>query len=235
MSYTPDPSIERRGALRWLAREIFGVFFVAALLFGSAGRFDWPGAWLTLAIYAVWIAANALLLMPRSPGLLAERAKRQKGMTKTDNIILGLFGIGVLVKYILAGLQVRFGGSGDLGLAATTLGLALAGLGYGLVTWSMVANAYFSMVLRIQEERGQKVINTGPYKYIRHPGYLGSALFDLGTPFVLGSSWAIWVGIFNAILMIIRTAHEDQELFKHLPGYEDYAKETPYRLIPGIW
>lgn len=235
MNQVPDPSTERRGAMRWLAREIFGVFFVAALLFGISGRLDWRGAWLTLAIYVVWIAANALLLMPRSPGLLAERGKRQKGMTKTDNIILGLFGIGVMLKYILAALQVRLGGSGDLGLAVTMIGLVLAGVGYGLVTWSMVANAYFSMVLRIQDERGQQVVCGGPYQYIRHPGYLGSALFDLGTPLVLGSSWAILPGVFNAVLMVIRTAHEDEVLFRNLPGYEGYAKETRYKLIPGIW
>ena len=230
---TAKPEV-RRGALRWLAREIFGCFFVFALLFASAGTLNWPGAWLMIAVYVIWVAVNAVLLLPRSPELLAERARREMGPSRIDNILLGLFGFGVLVKYIAAGLQVRFQGIG-MGAAALWIGLALSAVGYGFVTWSMVANAYFVLVARIQAERGQQVVEHGPYAFIRHPGYLGSVLFEIGSPLLLGSTWALWFGLFNAATLILRTYYEDQMLRESLHGYAEYAQRVRSRLIPGIW
>ncbi len=230
-----SPASETKGALRWLAREVFGIFFIAALLFGISGRWDWPGAWLTVALYAIWVAANAILLMPRSPGLLAERAKRQMGPHRADSIILSVYGVAVLVKYIVAALQVRLGGSGSFGMPLMAAGFLVSALGYGLVTWAMVANAFFSMVLRIQKERGQLVIRSGPYAFVRHPGYLGSALFEIGTPVLLGSTWAMGVGLLAALLMVVRTVIEDRILQRDLPGYSDYARLVRWRLFPGIW
>lgn len=226
---------ERKGALRWLVREIFGIFFVAALLFGISGRWDWIGAWLTVALYTVWVTANAILLMPRSPDLLAERAKRQMGPHRADTIILSVYGVAVIAKYLVAGLEVRLGGSGSFGPPVMAAGLVVAALGYALVTWAMVANAFFSMVLRIQRERGQLVIKSGPYAFVRHPGYLGSALFELGTPFLLGSTWAIGFGLLGVVLMVVRTALEDRVLHQELPGYAGYASLVRWRMIPGIW
>ena len=230
-----DQAAEQRGALRWLAREIFGIFFVAALLFGISGRWGWVGAWLTVALYAVWVTANAVLLMPRCPSLLAERARRKMGPHRADNIILSIYGVAVMAKYVAAALEVRLGGSGSFGPPVMTAGLLISALGYALVTWAMVANAFFSMVLRIQEERGQLVVKSGPYAFIRHPGYLGSALFELGTPFLLGSTWAIGFGLLSAVLMVVRTAVEDRVLQRDLPGYSEYARLVRWRLIPGLW
>ncbi len=238
MNESPSPVTpvsETKGALRWPAREVFGIFFIAALLFGISGRWDWLGAWLTVALYTIWVAANAILLMPRSPGLLAERARRQMGPHRADRIILTVYGLAVLAKYVVAALQVRLGGSGSFGMPLMAAGFLVSALGYGLVTWAMVANAYFSMVLRIQKERGQLVIRSGPYAFVRHPGYLGSALFEIGTPFLLGSTWAIGVGLLGALLMVVRTAVEDRVLHSDLPGYRDYARLVRWHLIPGIW
>jgi protein-S-isoprenylcysteine O-methyltransferase Ste14 len=226
---------ERRGAARWLAREVFGTFFVGLLLFGTAGRLNWQGAWLTVGIYAVWVLANTLLIMPHNPGLLAERARRQASPNPVDNTLLSLFGLGVITKYIVAGLQARWQPESELSTATILAGLAISALGYGMVTWAMTANAFFSMVVRIQPEREHTVVQHGPYKILRHPGYLGSILFELGSPLMLGMGWAIWLGLFNALLFIIRTSLEDRILQDSLQGYTNYCKEVRYRLLPGIW
>lgn len=225
----------QRGARRWLAREIAGSIVVAVLLMSTAGRWNWGLGWAVVALYLLWVAANALLIMPRNPALLAERANRRMGDRRWDNIILGLFGISALAKYIVAGLDARYIWSPTVPLVISLVALAIAALGYGLVTWSMVVNAYFALVSRIQEDRAQRVVTTGPYQYIRHPGYIGSILFDLVTPLALGSLWALIPGVISALLILIRTALEDRMLQQELSGYEEYTQTTPYRLIPGVW
>jgi protein-S-isoprenylcysteine O-methyltransferase Ste14 len=99
----------------------------------------------------------------------------------------------------------------------------------------MTANAYFSKIVRIQNDRGHMVATGGPYRYVRHPGYTGTVLFELTTPIMLGSLWALIPGGLAAILMIVRTALEDKTLRRELEGYKDYAKQTRYRLLPGVW
>jgi protein-S-isoprenylcysteine O-methyltransferase Ste14 len=112
--------------------------------------------------------------------------------------------------------------------------VALA-VGLGLGGWAMLANAYFSTAVRIQSDRGQTVCRSGPYRFVRHPGYVGFMLQSLGTPLLLGSSWALIPGITAVALMAIRTSWEDRMLQAELPGYPDYAQQVRYRLVPGIW
>jgi protein-S-isoprenylcysteine O-methyltransferase Ste14 len=106
----------------------------------------------------------------------------------------------------------------------------------GLVTTSaMRANQFFSSTVRIQHERGQHVINKGPYAIIRHPGYLGGSLFYLGTFFILDSIWVLLPVALTIIVLIIRTKLEDDTLQRELNGYKEYTRKVRYRLIPGIW
>lgn len=225
----------RQGVRRWLRREVFGVLFVAAILFISAGRLDWMGGWGLVAIYAVWVAANALILIPRSPELLAERAKRQKGVKSWDTVLLGIIGLSTMAKYILAGLDIRFGWTTQMPLSLQVAAFAIAGLGYALGTWAMAANVFFSTIVRIQEDRGHAVATGGPYQYVRHPGYTGVVVFELVTPILLGSMWALIPGGLNALLTIVRTALEDRTLHEELDGYRNYAGRVRYRLLPGVW
>lgn len=224
-----------RGVMRWLVREVMGVLFVAATLFIPAGRLDWAMGWALVGIYALWVAANALLLIPRSPELLAERATRQKGMKTWDTVILSIIGLATIAKYIIAGLDARFGWTPQIPLALQVAALVIAALGYALGTWAMVANAFFSVVNRIQEDRGHTVATTGPYRYVRHPGYTGSLAFELATPIMLGSLWALIPGGLTALLTLVRTILEDRMLHEELPGYGEYAQQTRYRLLPGVW
>jgi len=113
--------------------------------------------------------------------------------------------------------------------------LVVAVLAYALVVWATAANAFFSQVVRIQKERGHTVATSGPYRYVRHPGYVGTILFELATPVMLGSWWALIPGGLSALLLVVRTALEDKTLHKGLDGYRGYAARVRYRLLPGVW
>lgn len=224
-----------RGVMRWLIREVMGVLFVAVTLFIPAGRLDWVMGWALVGIYAVWTGANALILIPTNPELLAERAARKKGTKTWDMVLLSIVGLSTMAKYIIAGLDVRYGWTAQMGLALQIAALVVAAMAYALGTWAMAANAFFLMVYCIQEDRGHVVVSGGPYQYVRHPGYAGVMAFELATPIMLGSLWALIPGGLSALLVLVRTALEDRALHKELPGYAEYARQTRYRLLPGIW
>jgi len=99
----------------------------------------------------------------------------------------------------------------------------------------MAANIYFSTTVRIQDDRGHRVVSSGPYQFVRHPGYVGMILIYLGAPIMLGSWWALIPGGLNGVAFIVRTALEDRTLQNELSGYSDYAGRVPYRLLPGVW
>ena len=225
----------KRGVTRWLIREVIGVVFVALTLFIPAGRLDWPMGWALVVIYAAWVTAQAVLLIPRCPELLAERAKRRQDFARWDTAVLGLIGVLLLVKYIVAGLDHRFGWTPQMPAGLQIAAMVVAALGYALLTWAMVSNAFFSLGYRIQGERGHRVASGGPYRYVRHPGYSGSVAFELATPIMLGSLWALVPGVLAAVLLVVRTVLEDRELQADLEGYDEYARQVRYRLIPGVW
>jgi protein-S-isoprenylcysteine O-methyltransferase Ste14 len=224
----------KRGVVRWLRREVIGVLFVAATLFIPAGRWNWVWGWALVGIYAVWVSANALILIPRSPELLAERAQRKKGIKDWD-VLMSIVGILTLCKHIVAGLDVRYGWTVGIPLWLQIVTLIIAMSGYALGTWAMAANAFFSMMVRIQDDRGHTVVTGGPYQFVRHPGYVGVIAFELATPIMLGSLWALIAGLLAALLTVVRTALEDRTLSKELGGYTEYAQQTRYRLLPGVW
>jgi len=130
---------------------------------------------------------------------------------------------------------VRFGWARDLSIAWHVAGAVVLVAGLGLSAWAMIANAYFSTAVRIQSDRGHTVCSTGPYRFVRHPGYVGFILQALGVPILLGSLWALISGITATVLMIIRTSLEDRMLQAELPGYQDYVQKVRYRLVHGIW
>jgi protein-S-isoprenylcysteine O-methyltransferase Ste14 len=182
-----------------------------------------------------WVAATAIVVIPRYPELLAERVGPKKGAKKWDTALLGLYGVLMMVMWIMAGLDFRNSWSSGISAAAQIIALLIVIGGYALVVWATGTNAFFSQVVRIQTERGQTVVSTGPYRYVRHPSYVGMILVMVGAPIMLGSWWALIPGVISAVLMIIRTALEDKMLQAELPGYVEYTQRVRYRLIPGIW
>jgi protein-S-isoprenylcysteine O-methyltransferase Ste14 len=226
----------KRGVTRWLIREIIGSLFTAAILFGAAGRLDWVMGWVLVGTYLIWTGATALTVIPTNPEMLIERTGPKEGTKRWDVAILSVVGIAELVKYVVAGLDMRWGWSPQFPLALQLAGAVVAVLGQDvLLTWSMAVNAFFAQTVRIQEERGQTVATGGPYRYVRHPGYVASILFEIATPLMLGSVWAFIPAGLIVLLSIVRTALEDKTLLEELDGYKEYAARVRYRLLPGIW
>ncbi len=219
----------------WLARESMGLVMMAVILCASAGRLDWVAGWLLVILTALWITTTALVVVPRNPELLAERVGPKKGTKTWDTIILGIFGLIGLVQYVVAGLDVRFGWSTGISGAAQVVGLGIAAAGYGLVVWATGTNAFFAQTARIQTERGHRVVTTGPYGRVRHPGYAGMIVFELAAAIMVGSWWVLLLSGVCAALLILRTGLEDRMLQNELPGYKDYAQRVRYRLLPGVW
>jgi protein-S-isoprenylcysteine O-methyltransferase Ste14 len=108
-------------------------------------------------------------------------------------------------------------------------------LGLALFSWAMFSNTFFSSAVRIQQERGHAVCNTGPYRFVRHPGYVGAILQSLVMPLMLNSLWAFIPAGLAVLLMVVRTALEDKTLQEELQGYTEYAHRVRYRLLPGVW
>jgi protein-S-isoprenylcysteine O-methyltransferase Ste14 len=223
----------------WLIKGYMGGVMMAAMLFLPAWRLDWWMGWVLVAIWMLWHTSLAITLMPTNPELLAERVVQKKGIKTWDTALMSIVGILVMAQYILAGLDVRNGwtlspdGTNPIPLAVQIVAAAIVAAGYALGTWSMVSNAFFSKIVRIQADRGHTVATGGPYRYVRHPGYLGQVLVNLGLPVMLGSLWTLIPSVVIAVLFFVRTALEDRTLQEELPGYEAYAQHTRYRCCRG--
>ena len=228
--------ILRKGIINWAVKGVLYKAYVALALMLAAGRWNWLAGWLYVIIFLLFDAATALVVIPRSPDLLIERSRATPGAKKWDKAIMPLAsGILPLVSWILAGLNQRLAWNPRIGLELQGIGFIFTILSHALLVWSMGANAFFSPLVRIQEERGHTVAEGGPYRVIRHPGYLGAMIFSISIPILLGSWWAVILGFLAAVLYIVRTALEDQTLQEELPGYLEYAGKVTSRLIPGIW
>jgi protein-S-isoprenylcysteine O-methyltransferase Ste14 len=230
---TPDLAARIR---RYLLKGLAAKLVMVAVLFISAGRLDWVMGWLLFAVYATWDVVVALLLIPRSPGMIAERSGIRPGTKKWDIALTSIAAsLLPMIAWLVAGLDVRFQWTPSFPVPLQIGGLIVVVLGFALVTWAMASNAFFSTLVRIQHDRNHTVASSGPYRIIRHPGYVAAILFGLGSPVVLGSLWALLPAGLSALLYVIRTALEDRTLHEELAGYREYARRVRYRLLPGIW
>jgi protein-S-isoprenylcysteine O-methyltransferase Ste14 len=235
MDTTQDSKV-RRGARRWLVRETLGNLVLIAILFGVLGRWDWWNGWALSAMYILWSAATAILVLPVNPAMLAERARPGAGSKRWDMALLGVLALLMIAEYVVASLDVRNGWSPDLPAALQLASLVIAFLGLDvLFVWSMISNAFFVGTVRIQTDRGHTVVSSRPYRFLRHPGYAGTLLLHLATPFMLNSLWALIPAGLTILIMVIRTYLEDKTLQAELPGYREYASRVLYRLVPGLW
>ncbi len=212
----------------------YGVLIVA--LFWLAGRLDWIPGWLYVGIMTCGQSISAIYLWHKSPELLKLRARIGKGTKKWDKIILGLFGAAYIATIIVAALDSgRFQWS-RMPVWLWSIGAAMYTFFIMVTTWAMAINPFFEKTVRIQSDRGHRVIDSGPYRIVRHPGYTAIIIgFIFSTPFLLGSWWAFAPALLAAFSLIVRTALEDLTLQKELAGYDNYARRIRYRLVPGIW
>ncbi len=233
-----NSDMQARNIIRAVIGFALYLFFVPAILFIAAGTVNWPMAWVYVVLLLVSTIGSRLLVLKRNPDTLRERARftASEGTKSWDRILVVVVGLfGPLATMGVAGLDHRFGWSRiipELGQYLATL--VIVG-GYGLAVWAMVVNRYFSAVARIQHDRGQVVVTTGPYRIVRHPAYAGALLASLALPVMLDVIWALIPTLVMVVALVIRTGLEDRMLREELEGYESYAEETPYRLIPGLW
>ena len=202
------------------------------LLFVSAGTVMWQWAWIFLLLGIVILIINFFVLPVE---LVAERGTKKENVKKWDRILTSVSIIPYLGMFIVCGLDYRYEWSGDLDISLNVSGLILYFLGSMLFTWSMISNKYFSTMVRIQLERDHSVATNGPYKYVRHPGYVGFILFTLATPLALGALHGLLIAGIMAVIFIIRTRLEDKTLKAELKGYADYSAIVRYKLIPFLW
>ncbi len=219
----------------YIVREVAAVIAMGVILFWSAGQVDWWQAWAALGVMLAWTVATDIIIFRFNPALLPERLEPGRGAKSWDVALMSTVRLLQLGRYIVAGLDRRFGWTGDFPVGAQIAALGVCTLGYALVAWATASNAFFSQVVRVQSERGHTVVTAGPYRYLRHPAYLGAVLFELAVPVLLSSWWAGLLSGLNVILFIVRTALEDRTLQTELDGYADYARRARYRLLPGIW
>ncbi|HVN37120.1 MAG TPA: methyltransferase [Myxococcota bacterium] len=190
-------------------------------------------AWAYLTGFA---ATSVVALATASPGLVAERS-RLLGGGERDDVVLSLAFFLLLYPaiWVACGLDRRFGASPALPLALELAALALFLAGYAFALWAMRVNAFFSTMVRIQRERGHHVVDRGPYRFVRHPGYAGALLAHLALPLALGSLWGLVPAALGCVGVALRIVGEERTLRGGLAGYTEYAARVRWRLLPGAW
>ena len=219
-----------------LPRLVFGaavrVAIIAAILVLSSGRWDWGMGWAVVALIAGAIAANLSYMTRRDPALLAERSRIHPDTKAWDKVLAPLVAVVLpLGLFIVAGLDARFGWSPTVPAAAQIAAWAVGAAAYVFALWALASNPFFASTVRIQTERGHRVVTGGPYRLVRHPGYSG-AIVGVAA---LGSLWALVPALVNVAALVGRAALEDRTLRREPAGYDDYCHETRFRLFPGLW
>ena len=207
-----------------------------ALSFIGAHRIDWTRGSIAAAVYLAGMSAIGLWVRRKSPGLIAARSKfRRKDTKGFDKIILPVILLLAFLHPLVAGWDAGCAACSSMPFATVYPGVALFILGSAAVAWVLSVNRHAETTVRIQQDRGHTVITTGPYRFLRHPMYAGSFLLFIGLPLVWQSWGAMLVSAAIVCAFVCRTALEDRMLHQELPGYAEYAKQTRFRLAPGIW
>ena len=200
-------------------------------------QWDWWEAWAYALVGILGFVISRALAARRNPDIIAERAKYmgQEGTQPWDKKLISLMFLLGLLVVIVVGLDALYGWPPDFGPALEILALIALLAGYAFSSYALVENRFFSGTVRIQAERGQHVVSSGPYRWVRHPGYAGALLAYLATPFLLDSAWALIPTLLVIIVLVVRTGKEDRFLQAELDGYREYAGRVGYRLLPGVW
>jgi protein-S-isoprenylcysteine O-methyltransferase Ste14 len=220
---------------KFLAKALVMSLIFSALLFIIAGKIDYFQGWIFLGTNIITSLMN-FWTNKDDTELIKERSKIGEGAKSWDKLILGLSGVTYLIFIAVAGLDSgRYQWSPNFHWSIYVLGIVFTVVGQVFFLMAKKGNKYFSTVVRIQTDRGHKVCNTGVYKIVRHPGYLGMMISLAALPFITGSVWSVIPIAIGIVLLFIRTNLEDKTLKKELPGYAEYSETTKQRIIPKIW
>ncbi len=224
----------RAGVTRRLRQVALMFVGIAVLMFVPAGDLGWSWAWALLGIYGIGLVVIGTVMVRLSPATIAARAE-STGQRSWDRVVGGGWALASLATLIVAGFDHRWGWSAALPVIAHGLGAFGFALGLGLFMWAMISNAAFATVSRVGPAGDHRVCSTGPYRWVRHPGYVGAIVQAFAMPLLLGSAWALVPGLVATVAMIVRTSLEDAMLRAELPGYETYSRQVRFRLVPGLW
>jgi protein-S-isoprenylcysteine O-methyltransferase Ste14 len=227
---------ERRMIAKLLLQNLIWIVAMGALLFVPAGTLHWPAAWVFLGTVGILGVVGGLWLAKTDPALLAERMRpmMQDDQPAADKKFMLVFGAAALIWFIAIGLDHRMYPS-EVPEALQALGWAMLVLSSGFILWVMRENSFAAPVIKLQAERGHRVVSSGPYAWVRHPMYSGTVLFFIGVPLLLGSWWGLALSPLFIVLFAVRAGIEERTLLAGLPGYADYAARVRYRLLPGVW
>ena len=238
MDETPSTAEKGRQRIKpsqWALALVVTACFIL-LLFWTAGGLRWLLGWGYIALLLVGQTIMAFYLKRTNPELLRRRGEVGEGTKGWDRVVLGFFALTFLAVVVVAALDNGRFEWAPAPLWLWPVGAAMYVLGTVLVGWAMTVNTHFEKTVRIQHDRDHRVVEAGPYAYVRHPGYVGAAVaFPLATPLLLGSLWALIPALLCTVCLVIRTALEDRTLRAELAGYEEFTRRTRYRLVPGLW
>jgi protein-S-isoprenylcysteine O-methyltransferase Ste14 len=232
-----EKAAQRVSPRQWL-RLVLVYLLVPLILLICAWDLGWWQAWIYSLLILVAGIGGRIWAEQRHPGLTAKRQSLENlQKTKTwDKVLAPMMAVSIgYPMMIVAGLDHRYNWSPGFPLWSSVIGFIMIAFGYAFASWAVAENRFFFAVLRIQTDRGHVVCDTGPYRFVRHPGYAGNILPLFGIVLALGSVWTLIPATVATIITVIRTALEDQTLQDELPGYRDYAKRVRYQLIPGIY
>lgn len=214
-----------------IIKLVLGIVLIGAMLFLPAWTFNYPGAWLFIALLFIPMIVMGVLLLARSPALLAKRLNG-KEKERAQRGVLALSGLMFPLGFVLSALDFRFGWS-EVPLWAVIAASVTFLVGYGMYAEVMRENAYLSRTVEVQE--GQTVISTGLYGIVRHPMYLATLFMFLPMPLILGSLYGLIPFTLYPVIIVIRIINEERVLSNGLIGYKEYKLKIKYRLIPFIW
>jgi protein-S-isoprenylcysteine O-methyltransferase Ste14 len=216
---------------------IFWLSLIAVALFVPAGTLAWPGAWIFLVLFIACQFAVMAWLKRHDPALFEQRTRafHQPGQPRWDKVIGQALVVVWYAWLVLMGLDTQWAGSLHTPVVAVAVGALLLIAAHLLIVRAFKANTFATTAVRLQDERGQTVIDSGPYAWVRHPIYLASLAIHIGTALLLGARWGLLVLPVLALLIGLRTVLEERTLRGGLPGYCDYMTKVRYRLVPLIW
>lgn len=221
--------------LKVVAVGIMELLLIFAPLFLVAGRLDYWQGWVLAGCF-VLMAVAAFVVFSGKRDLLRERLHPGPGVKRWDKVLVTLCSASFFAVFLVAPLDVaRFGWSPTFPPIVYVIGYAVLVLSSAFIFWAVAVNPFFSSMVRIQSDRGQRVIQNGPYQFVRHPGYAGLLPMVPAMAIVLGSLWALIPAGISIGLFVIRTYLEDRMLQQELSGYTDYAQRVRYRLLPWVW
>ena len=235
---TVNQDTARTVSLRHWVRLVVAYLLIPLTLFVCGGDPGWWQAWVYSVLILTAGIGGRVWAERRHPGLMAERQDREsiRNAKPWDKVLAPLMAVSIgFPVVIVAGLDHRYDGSPAFPSWLVGIGFILIALGYAFASWALAENRFFASVVRIQTERGHVVCDSGPYRFVRHPGYAGNMLALFGIVLALGSLWTLIPALVASIIAVIRTLLEDRALQEELPGYRDYARRVRFRLIPGAY